>query len=171
MLYLHFIRIKKLHQGYSTLAHAYEAYSYDYKKSSSLYKGVESVFGTNGDFLMKYGKALSLAEENKQALPILTKAEAYENNTIIQCAIGDVYKALNNYRLAEQAYRQAAFMCPSHFYPQYLLANLYIETRQNEKALKVALEILSKKVKVPSTDVYLIQQEMQDFVLRYRKKH
>ena len=61
-------------------------------------------------------------------------------------------------------------MNPSRFYPKYLLAKLYDETNQREKAIAVAKELLSKEVKVESTAVYEIQTEMNNILNRNIKR-
>ena len=48
------------------------------------------------------------------------------------------YKALGNSTEAEQAYFHAWHMAPARFYPLYLLAKLYDETGQQEKAVAMA---------------------------------
>jgi tetratricopeptide (TPR) repeat protein len=51
---------------------------------------------------------------------------------------GDTYKALKRYSEAEEAYQHASIMVPHKLYPLYLLAMLYDETGQREKAVAVA---------------------------------
>jgi hypothetical protein len=55
-------------------------------------------------------------------------------------------------------------MVPSRFYPKYLLAKLYDETGQHEKAVTVAKELLSKEIKIESTAVKEIQEEMRKII-------
>ena len=62
------------------------------------------------------------------------------------------------------------FIDKGHFYPKYLLAKLYDETNQREKAIAVAKELLSKEVKVESTAVYEIQTEMNNILNRNIKR-
>ena len=60
--------------------------------------------------------------------------------------IGDGYKVLKRYSEAEEAYLHASVMVPHKIYPQYLLAHLYGETGQKEKALRVAEDVLNKTI-------------------------
>ncbi len=60
-------------------------------------------------------------------------------------------------------------MNPSRFYPKYLLAKLYDETGQVEKAIATAEELLKKEVKVESTAVGEIQAEMKNLIDRNKE--
>jgi tetratricopeptide (TPR) repeat protein len=64
----------------------------------------------DGDFLMNYGKALALSGKNKESKIVLLRAQLYLNTTIIETALGDVYKSLKEYDQAENAYNRAARM-------------------------------------------------------------
>lgn len=119
---------------------------------------------TNGDFLTNYGKALSEAGKPQQAISILKKAEKKYPNTIVYTALGDSYKELKQYLKAEQAYLYAWHMNPSRFYPKYLLAKLYAQSEQKEKAIAVANELLHKKVKVESKAIREIKTEMNEIL-------
>jgi len=82
-------------------------------------------------------------------------------------ALGDAYKALGETQKAEEQYQLAANMVPHKFYPLYLLAKLYDETGQQDKATEVALKLLTKKVKIYSTVVEEIRTEMEEILLKY----
>lgn len=122
---------------------------------------------TNGDFLIQYGKALSLAEDHNKAIEVLTKADEYLNNTILFTSLGDSHKALAENVKAEQAYLQGWYMVPNRFYPLYLLAKLYDETGLTEKAIEMANKIIEKEVKVPSNAINEIKEEMQEIINKY----
>ena len=85
-----------------------------------------------------YSKALSIAEKHSEATDILQQAAIYYPNTVVYTALGDSYKKLRKAVQAELAYLHAWHMNSSRFYPLYLLAKLYDETGQKEKATKIA---------------------------------
>ncbi len=130
------------------------------EQSLLAYERVEPVLNRNGDFLMNYGKALSMAGDHEKAIQVLNEAENHLNNTIIQTALGDSYKALGQFEEAEQAYVLAGHMLPDRFYPKYLLATLYEETGRWGKAVSLAMELVSKEPKVESTAVREIKHDM-----------
>ena len=136
---------------------AYEACLEDYRKAYP-------VLNTNGDFLTNYGKALSMAGKHSEAVNVLQQATKYYPNTVVYTALGDSYKKLGQSLQAEQAYLYAWQMNPSRFYPKYLLAKLYDETGQKEKAVTIARELLEKEVKIESTAVREIREEMKKII-------
>lgn len=62
-------------------------------------------------------------------------------------------------------------MNPSRFYTKYLLAKLYDETGQREKAILTANALLQMQIKVPSTAVDEIKEEMQNIIIKYKGKN
>lgn len=136
---------------------AYDACLQDYEKAFPALK-------TNGDFLTNYGKALSEAGKPSKAIAILKKAKKLYPNTVVYTAMGNSYKELNRYAEAEQAYFHAWHMNPSRFYPEYLLAKLYHESGQKEKAVSMANELLHKKIKVESEAIREIKAEMNEII-------
>jgi O-antigen polymerase len=138
----------------------------NYEKANQQYKMVYPYFSEDGKFLVNYGKSLSVAGDHTTAVDVLTKAAVYSNNSIVQTAMGDSYKALGKYRNAEKAYLNAHFMVPGRFYPMYLLSKLYQETGELEKAMDIAEQLLNKDVKIPSTAIIQIQEEMRKLIAR-----
>ncbi|MDA3853976.1 MAG: O-antigen ligase family protein, partial [Bacteroidales bacterium] len=111
---------------------------------------VYPVLETDGDFLVQYGKALTMAGQYKEAINVLENAKTYLNNTILYTALGDSYAKTGNYDEAEKAYYHAYYMVPSRFYPLYLLAKMFDTSEQHDKATAIANTILDKSVKVDS---------------------
>jgi O-antigen polymerase len=135
-----------------------------YVESVNYFSVAYPVLSKNGTFLMQYGKALSLSENHQKAIPVLRKAQFSENSTFIQTALGDSYKALKQYEQAENAYVLASYMTPGKIYPKYLLAKLYDETGQEEKAIELAKQLLTQNVKIESQAVSEIKMEMKAII-------
>jgi len=55
-------------------------------------------------------------------------------------------------------------MCPVRFMPLYELAKLYKATGRREEAIALAKTILDKRVKVPSSTVNAIKNEMRKLI-------
>lgn len=132
----------------------------NFTESSRKFEAVSHHFRKNGDFLMNYGKTCTLNNQNEKAIGILITAKKYLKNSIIEIALGNAYQSVGNYRKSEESYKKAIYMTPNRFYPLYLLAKLYQKTGQKIKAKEVAREILSKDVKVNSTAIEEIKEEM-----------
>jgi len=56
-------------------------------------------------------------------------------------------------------------MIPYLLFPRYLLAKLYYESGQHDKAIQVAEELLNSPVKVESSAVNEIRTEMESLLL------
>lgn len=169
LMYQTFSYTQHLKQGFTTWNNAMNYYQYaDYNTAITEFETAYPIFDKDGDFLMNYGKTLSVAEEPQGAIIILEQAKKYQNNTIIATALGDSYKVTKQYSKAEANYKQANRMTPSKFYAPYLLVKLYDESGQKDKAVTVAHQILNKKIKVPSTAIEEIQQEMKQILTKYK---
>lgn len=162
--------INNLNMGFKTWQSALSSYQYgDYESAIEEYEEAYPILKNNGDFLMNYGKALSIHKQDEKAIEILEQAKTHLNTTIIETALGDSYKNLKNYTKAEVAYKHAANMIPTRFYPLYLLAKLYEESGEKNKAVAIAKTILNKDVKVPSTAIKEIQLEMKNIIFKNDK--
>ncbi len=121
----------------------------------------------NGLFLQQYAKNHAMQNRHKETLSLLKEAGIYYKDEFSFIAMGDASKALNQTRQAETHYQQAANMVPYKFYPLYLLANLYNETGQQEKAVALARQLLDKEIKVPSQAIEEIREEMREVIGNY----
>ena len=152
-------------KAYKNWNSAYQLYRMSaYEASIKEYKKAYPVLQRNGDFLTNYGKALSMAGEHSEAVKVLQKTTEIYPNIVVYTALGDSYKNINGPGRAEKAYLHAWYMNPSKFYPKYLLAKLYDETGQTDKAVYTANELLEKEVKIESTAIREIHEEMHKII-------
>ena len=160
---------KKLSDSYLIWEEGLENYQYgNYEEAIYNFEQVYPFFSKNGEFLMNYGKTLSISKKNKKAIAILSEAKLYLNNTIIETALGDAYKSDKQYTNAELAYIKAHNMIPVRFYPLYLLVKLYDETNNTKEAVETANKVLEKEVKVQSTAIEEIKLEMEKILENYK---
>jgi tetratricopeptide (TPR) repeat protein len=138
-----------------------------YNSSVKQYQGIYDKLSNEGEFLGHFGKALSVYGEHQEAIEVLTKAEGFMNNSLVQLALGDSYKATGQFKKAELAYKKAHYMVPVRFYPLYQLTKLYIEINDYESAVNTAKMILEKKVKVHSSAIEQIREEMKIIIKEY----
>jgi tetratricopeptide (TPR) repeat protein len=165
VLWLATLQIKTIGTAYTNWKNAFDLYNIGiYTECLADYEKAYPLLKTNGDFLTNYGKALSMAEKHAEATKVLQQAARYYPNTVVYTALGDSYKKMGSIEQAEQAYLHAWHMNPSRFYPKYLLAKLYDETGQKEKAIQVANELLAKDIKIESTAIEEIKEEMKKLI-------
>ncbi len=160
-------QLQNLIESYRNWNRAFHIYQVGaYEGSLEYYQKAYPLLKEDGDFLTNYGKALSMAEKHHQAIKVLELASKSFPNTIVYAALGNSYQSVGEIRNAEEAYLQACHMIPSRFYPLYLLAKLYNETGQNEKAQETAYKVLKKDAKVHSTAIEEIKEEMREIINR-----
>ncbi|MFW6248298.1 MAG: O-antigen ligase family protein [Bacteroidota bacterium] len=144
---------------------ALSTYSLGAHQSSVVhYESIYEELKQEGEFLGHYGKALSVTGNHVLALEILKEAEKYMNNSLVQIALGDTYKALGRFHEAETAYLQAYHMVPVRFFPLFQLANLYYLMGDFDKALNMAHTILKKEVKIPSSAIEEMKTLMKKMI-------
>lgn len=157
-------RQHKMYTKWNEAAMLYQASSYTGACES--FSECYPVMRYTGLCLQYYGKALNMQGEYQSSIRRLKRAGLYTSDEILYATLGDSYKSLKMYSEAEDAYRYASYMAPHKLYPLYLLAVLYDETGQKEKAIAVAEKTLKKEVKVESEATEEILQAMKRIVNR-----
>jgi tetratricopeptide (TPR) repeat protein len=158
-------QIPKLKQAYWLWDEAGQLYQMGaYTEANESFAEAYPVLSHNGLFLQQYGKSLAMEEEYTQAIEILCQATSYYNDEFTGITLGNCYQAIGDYANAETQYLLAANTVPHKFYPLYLLAKLYNESGQTEKATAMAKELLRKEIKVPSKAIEEIKAEMQQLI-------
>ncbi|MBN1186831.1 MAG: O-antigen ligase family protein [Bacteroidales bacterium] len=158
-------RLTKLKTAYVTWNDANNLYAYSlYKLCLEDYKKAYPMLKNNGNFLLYYGKALSIAEKHYKAIIILEQSENYLQNIITYTALGDSYQKLGENHRTEKAYAKAHYMSPERFYAQYLLVKYYERVGEMKKAAELAQKLIDKTVKVKSIAVDEMKEELQDFI-------
>jgi O-antigen ligase len=160
---IHYVPQRQEHyQAMNTWQEANQLYNYRaYPASVAAYEEAFPELQTNGLFLQMYGKALSMDEQYERSNKVLHSAQQRFGSQIIQNTLGDNHKALKNYDEAETAYIISAQMIPSLLLPKYLLAKLYNESGQHQKAQQTAEEVLNSTIKVESSATREIMNEMK----------
>jgi len=156
---------QKQYQAFKGWRQAYGLYGTgNYEMATNQYAQAYPALKNNGRFLTNYGKALSMAKKWNKGIQILSRAKDHHSDPVTYTALGDCYKAEKNYDKAEEAYQHAWHIIPSRFYPLYLLAKLHDESNRPAKAIQTARQVMDKEVKIPSTAVEQIRQEMKGII-------
>jgi len=118
---------------------------------------------SNGYFLGYYGKSLFANQQYTEALAIFEPTLFLIPSAKVCIDIGKCYERLEKFKKAELFYTRASNMVPAQFKPQYLIAKMYFENGQVEKAKRIATELLaSQKVKVYSIEVHIILEALKE---------
>jgi len=114
----------------------------------------------NTDFLFQYGKTLIEFGELRAANEIFRRGLTFRGDPMFCNMIGKNYQALRQYDLSEYWLIRSTHMVPNLLYPHYLLAKMYLESGQVEKAKSKACYVIEKKPKVASMATREMKEEM-----------
>jgi tetratricopeptide (TPR) repeat protein len=165
ILFTAFTKTTAIDNGYTEWKIAKDSQKFhEYDLSIDEFKNILPLFSKNGAFLFSYGKCLQKAKQHENAIKIFLKTQNYLNNSSIELSLAKSYKALNLIKKAELSYKQASQMVPVKFYPKYLLVKLYNDTGQANKAIQLAKEITTMKIKINSPTIKKIKKEMENLI-------
>ena len=102
------------------------------------------------EFLFEFGRSMNKTGYYTASNDILKQASEKICDPMIYNVMGNNYKALENFSAAEYCYQKAHDIVPNRIYPLHLLANLYFDSGQTEKALLMSQMIINFKEKVSS---------------------
>ncbi|MBD1432877.1 O-antigen ligase family protein [Sphingobacterium sp. DN00404] len=141
-----------------------------YKRVVDLYKPLYPLLLDQPHFLFEYGRSLYMMGEYEESIDVLFKGVDISADPMFRILIGRNEQMKEDYLRAEGQYRFAANQVPNRLYPHYLLAKLYDEIGEYEKAYDIALEVVNKEVKVHSPAVEEMKAEMQKYIEQGKKE-
>ena len=112
-------------------------------------------------FLFEYGRSLSQARQPEKSNAILQEAIKISCDPMLYNIMGRNYQALKKYDVAEQCLRKSILIVPNRIYPYYLMALMYVDMGEKEKAKQMAQIVLTKELKVQSTAAECMRNEMK----------
>lgn len=119
-------------------------------------------------FLFEYGQCLSKTGKYEQSNIIMHEGAERSSDPMFWNIIGKNHQAMGDYRQAEKCFQYASLMVPHRLYPIYLLANLYFESNDIEKALQTAHRVIEKRPKVMSAAIDEMKAEMKEKIETYQ---
>jgi tetratricopeptide (TPR) repeat protein len=114
--------------------------------------------------LFEYARSLSKTGAYEKSNAVLLRAVKISADPMIYNIMGKNYQAKRQYGDASICFRKAANLMPSLMYPYYLLALLYEETGEQQKASEAAAAFLAKKAKVESTATKEMREKMKELL-------
>lgn len=125
------------------------------------YKEIYPLLADQLNFLFEYAQHLSKSGMYEESNQVVEKAVRISCDPMLYNVMGKNYQALRKYTEAEQCFRMAAHIVPHRIYPYYLMALLFVETGEMEKAKTAAQIVLTKEPKVKSTAINEMRVEMK----------
>ena len=133
----------------------------DYQEALNRYTPLFSALSDRPAFVFEFGECQFQNAQYGNATAIFLWAAELSADPMVYNKLGKNYQALKQYDRAEKAYVQAAHMIPHRIYPLYLLALLYREMGDMEKARDMARQVIGKEPKVWSPAVEEMKTEMK----------
>jgi len=135
---------------------------------SGMYERVVENYGPIADrmkdqppFLFEYGRSLYRLGRYAESIAVLQQGRAASADPMFPLLIGRCQQAVKDFKKAERSYRDAADRVPNRLYPFYLLAKMYDEMGEGQKACEMAMKVVRKEVKVHSPAVEEMKAEMK----------
>ena len=139
-----------------------------YEGTVNNYQRLYPYLQTNPRFLFEYGQCLAKTGKYEQSNTIMYEGAKKSSDPMFWNIIGKNYQAMGDYKQAEKCFQHASLMIPHRLYPIYLLANLYFENNDIEKALQTAHRVIEKRPKVMSAAVDEMKAEMKEKIETYQ---
>ncbi len=135
-----------------------------FERTVDNYRKLYPILKDQPAFLFEYGQCLSRTQQPETSNRILEEAAHLSSDPMIHNIMGKNYQTLKQYPQAEAAYLKASRMVPNRLYPLYLLAKMYDESGQTDKAITTARLVLEKAPKIPSSATEEIKRDMQKLI-------
>lgn len=104
----------------------------------------------NPEFLFAFGKKLRDEGHYNNSNAILRQGTRCSADPMFYVLMGNNYKDMKHYDLAEQSYKKAFSVMPNRLYPLYQLMMLYHDMGEGRKARAMAKRITNMKPKIVS---------------------
>lgn len=114
--------------------------------------------------LCVFGKKLHEAGRYNDSNAIFYQATRCSADPVFYVLMGNNYKYMRCYDLAEKSYYKAFAIMPNRLYPLYQLVLLYKESGDMEKARVMARRVIDMKPKVDSRLTRNIKEKARDFL-------
>ena len=105
----------------------------------------------NPEFLFDFGKTLRDCGRYNDSNAMLRMGTSCSADPMFHVLMGNNYRDMQHYALAERAYEKAFAVMPNRLYPLYRLMLLYDSIGESEKARGMARQIAGLKPKVESS--------------------
>lgn len=135
-----------------------------YEETVCRYRALYPYLKNQVPFLFEYAQHLSKTGRYEESNNILFEAAYLSSDPMIRNIIGKNYQSMQQFSSAEHFYKKAYYMVPNRFYPLYLLAKMYIQNGQVNKAKKIARLIINKNPKIISPAIRDMKEEMALFL-------
>lgn len=125
---------------------------------------IKKTLDNNPYFLYNFSLSLYNNKRFEESLVIAKECEEIWSDYDLELLLAENYMKLSLYAEAKKHFLRAHFMCPNRFVPLYKIVLLLDIFGEVSDAKLVAEDIMQKKIKVPSTVIYYIKNEMKKYL-------
>lgn len=136
--------------AYKSLELAWDYGNGYYKYTLNDFARLKDNANDNYEFLFAYGKMLREEGQYNESNAILMQGTMCSADPMFYVLMGNNYKDMKHYELAEQAYHKAFAVMPNRIYPLYQLMLLYSESGDKQKERAMARRVIDMKPKIES---------------------
>ena len=104
----------------------------------------------NPEFLFDFGKALREQKRYNDSNAIMRKGIKCSADPMFYVLMGNNYRDMSHFNLAEESYNKAFSIMPNRIYPLYQLMMMYKDNGEIKKAKELAKRVLLLKPKIES---------------------
>lgn len=105
----------------------------------------------NANFLFDFGKALRAMGRYQDSNAIFKQGTKCSADPMFYVLMGNNYKDMKWYDMAEQSYQKAFDIMPNRLYPHYQLMLLFKDTGDKQKFFEMAKRVVNMKPKIESS--------------------
>lgn len=140
--------------------------SFGYGSLYSIENGYEwlTAEGDNHEFLFAFGKRLREEGRYNDSNAIFRQGTRCSADPMFYVLMGNNYKDMKQYDLAEQAYKKAFSVMPNRLYPLYQHMLLYQDSGDVKKAKEMAKRVIEMKPKIESQATRNMKEKAKDFL-------
>ena len=136
-----------------------------YSRTAEEYGNFYDMLRHEKKFLFEYAQCLTKAGKYKESNRLFEEYLLYGSDPMAYNCMGNNFKEMGEYKIAEYMYIYASQIVPNRHYPLYLLMKLYTEIGQTEKAIEMAEKLLKKPIKVYSEAISEMQKEAKKIMI------
>ena len=118
----------------------------------------------NHEFLFSFGKKLREEGRYNESNAILRQGTRCSADPMFYVLMGNNYRDIKHYDLAEQAYNKAFSVMPNRLYPLYQLMLLYQDSGNRQKAKAMAKRVIEMKPKIESRATMDMKEKAREFL-------
>lgn len=141
----------------------------DYNTALAILESIPEGYRQTGDYYQTLAHVFYYSKDNENARVSYENASEFMSTPELYQQIGNSYSEVRNSNMAIEKYEIAKNIQPNRFTPRFLLLTEFIKMKDSSNAVRLANEIVSMEVKVPSQKIDMYKKVSRDFINKISK--